>query len=129
VTYYTASPNGNAYFVDFTTGQYISVWFNEPSPTNYPYVGATAEWVLERPSVNGNPVNLTDYEYLSMEGTYNSFPPGSGPASGPYYFVMTCPPWNPSSACPNYDTWLSYVSYFNPSSGQMVFTPTGPTVQ
>jgi hypothetical protein len=135
VTYYSASPNGNAFIADYGTGQYTSVWFNQAtSPIcNCPYSGDTAEWIVER-SGHGSPIvyyDLADYGYFYMEGTYNGILPGSGPASGPDYFTMICMtqyPWIPSNACAN-GTTLSYVSSYNPTAGQIVFTPTGPTIQ
>jgi hypothetical protein len=134
VTYYTTSPNGNAYFVNYSTGQYTSVLFNEPSPTNYQYKGDTAEWIVERPlgancaGPGGGVCDLTDYAPFYMEGTYNGILPGSGPESGPDYFVMFCPNWNPVSACQS-NTVLSSVTQYVPTSGQIFFTPAGPATQ
>lgn len=128
VTYYTSSPNATAFIDDYTTGYYVSVSYNQPSGNpGSSYQGSTAEWVVERPMVGGSIANLADYgTSFYMEGTYNSNLPGTGPASGPDYFTMVCPAWNPSSACPYSNTTLSYVSAFNSTSGQISFTPTGP---
>jgi Peptidase A4 family len=128
VTYYTTSPNGNAFLCDNTTGQYTSVLFNTSNPA-YPYQGTTAEWVVERPGGSPDPsgiFNLSDYAPFSMEGTYNGIALGSGPASGPNYISMTCSPsfqWYPASACPVNGTILSGVTYY---SGQIFFAPAGP---
>lgn len=136
VTYYTASPNGNAYIVDYTTGQYTLVWYSQPNPTpsgNFPYLGNTAEWVVERPGYASNPsvlYDLADYgSSFYMEGTYNGSLAGSGPYGALDYLTMYCPPWNPSNACPLNYTTLSYVSNYNGSDGQIFFTPAGPTIQ
>jgi len=132
VTYYTSSPNGNAFIDDFTTGQYVSVSYNQPSGSSgSAYAVTSAEWIVERPETGGTLDNLTDYgTSFYMEGTYNGYLPGSGPANSPDYFTMQCNsyyPWNPSSACTS-TTNLSYVSAYNSSSGQISFTPTGPTI-
>jgi hypothetical protein len=136
VTYYTSSPNGNAFISDFTTGYYVSVSYNQPnpdypSPNPYAYQGNSAEWVVERPMSGGSLVNLTDYgSGFYMEGTYNANLPGTGPANSPDTFNMYCDssyPWSPSSACTSF-TYLSSMSSYNSSSGEISFIPSGPTV-
>ncbi len=130
VTYYTSSPNANAYIADYTSGQYVSVWYDEPD--NGTYTGNSAEWIVERPGIiTSYPspyYDLAAYESFYMEGTYDGYLPGSGPASGPNYLTMECTtsyPWYPSTSCSN-DTVLSQVSTVNPDSGEFTFTPGGP---
>ena len=134
VTYYTTSPNGNAFLCDNTTGQYTSVWYNT-SNAAYTYQGTSAEWVVERPGgFSSNPsgfYNLADYAPFYMEGTYNGWVPGSGPASGPNYIAMMCSSsfeqWYPAGACPINNTILSSVTFYNSGDGQIFFAPAGPT--
>jgi hypothetical protein len=132
VTYYTTNPNGNAFIVDYSTGQYVSVGFNRSFGVSG-FQGSSAEWIVERPGLVSNPsldYDLADYVSFHMDGSYNGWLPGSGPASAPTFVNMVClpdQPWNPSSACLS-GTTLSYVSYYDPGSGQIYFTPAGPTV-
>jgi hypothetical protein len=132
VTYYTSSPNGNAFIYDYTTGEYVSVSYNQPSGSpGYGYQGNSAEWVVERPSSGGSYVNLTDYgSGFYMEGTYNGNLPGTGPANPPDSIYMYCNstyPWSPSTACATF-TYLSSVTSYNSISGQISFAPTGPAI-
>ena len=59
VWYTTAAPYGNAYLVNYTLQQAATYAFNPPSGTTY--VGNSAEWIVERPGVNGGLANLTNY--------------------------------------------------------------------
>jgi hypothetical protein len=90
VFYSTGSPNGTAYFSDQSTGQYISIGFNQPTclPDGCPgsaFAGYSAEWIVERPGTSLTdltPVDLPDYyvpgitpsDELLMSGGYLHFP-------------------------------------------------------
>jgi hypothetical protein len=99
---------------------------------NCPYEGASAEWIVERPGqVPSHPYpvpyyDLADYVSFHMDASYNSWLPGSGPASAPTWVAMQCTSWNPSYAC-SYGT-LSSVSNYDSGSGQIYFLPAGATV-
>jgi hypothetical protein len=103
VWYTTSSPHGHAYLVNYTLNQAQTYAFNPPSGTTF--VGNSAEWIEERPGVNGGLADLTNYvadpfnvDYAGNTVSY--FYPGSSPAGTTIYAIrMTCPPWNPSSAC------------------------------
>ena len=133
VTYHTTSPHGSAFIVNNTTGQYVPVGFDQPvgSPGST-YAGTSAEWVLERPGYIGisDLENLANYASNTyMEGTYNGWLPGSGPANAPDYFSMYCKfqSWNPGSACP-VNTYISLPTYY-PGSGEVLFTVLPPAKQ
>ena len=55
----TSATSGHAYVVNENTGQYFNVSFGPPP--GYSLVGNSAEWVVERPTVNGSLATLTDY--------------------------------------------------------------------
>jgi hypothetical protein len=55
----TSSTQGYAYLVNYNTTQYVVIGFTAPPGTTL--VGNSAEWVVERPNVNGSPANLTNY--------------------------------------------------------------------
>lgn len=103
VWYTTTSPYGHAQFFNASTAKATSVAFNPPSGTTY--VGNSAEWVLERPTVSGALSDLANVNDVFLDGyaydgtTY--YYPGSNPTNlNTYRVSMICPPWNPSSACP-----------------------------
>jgi hypothetical protein len=125
VWYTTSSPYGHAMVSNLTAGTGAVVGFNPPSGTTY--VGDSAEWVLERPTINGSLADLpnVDAAYTGNEAWAGStiYYPGSSPANVTTYNInMVCPPWNPSSACPSTTTILyanvagTYVVYFVPDA-------------
>ncbi len=77
----TTAVQGYAYLVNYTTNQAVTVGFT--APPGAAFVGNSAEWVVERPGVNGGLANLTNYvsDYLSncYAVTWNqvSYSPGS----------------------------------------------------
>ncbi len=103
VQYTTASPHGTAYLSNLTTGNGTAYSFNPPSGTTY--VGKSAEWILERPTVSGSPADLPNYVIDLFTGAqatngHTYLPNGPIPPGGSIYAVaMTCPPWNPTSSC------------------------------
>jgi hypothetical protein len=115
VWYTTSSPYGHAYIVNYTAQQSASVGFNQPSGSSGSgYQGNTAEWVVERPGlVGGSLENLANYLSVPMNFAYayngsSYYYPASAPSGTTIYDItMTCPPWNPTSAC-TYDG-LSYA--------------------
>ncbi len=66
VEVWPSSPTaGYAFLQNFTTNQYVSVFFTAPGGTEL--VGNSAEWVVERPGINGGQSTLMNYvsDYLS----------------------------------------------------------------
>jgi hypothetical protein len=61
----TSATRGHAYFADKTTKQSVAVMFEAPPFTQL--VGNSVEWVVERPSVDGQLATLTNYvqEYFA----------------------------------------------------------------
>jgi len=57
--WHTSSTQGYVYMVNYSTKQYVDIGFTAPSGTYL--VGNSAEWVVERPTVNGSLANLTNY--------------------------------------------------------------------
>ena len=57
--WHTSSTQGYAYLVNENTAQSVEVGFT--AYPGYPLVGNSAEWVVERPTVNGSLANLTNY--------------------------------------------------------------------
>jgi len=55
----TSSTVGHAYMVNYNTNQYVNITFTAPPGTHL--VGNSAEWVVERPGVNGGLATLTNY--------------------------------------------------------------------
>ena len=104
VWYTTSSPHGHADLVNFTLQQSQTYAFNPPPGTTF--VGNSAEWILERPSLGIILSDLTNYvaDQVNFAHAYNGisdFYPGSSPAGTTTYATsMTCPPWL-SSSCPS----------------------------
>ncbi len=80
----TSSTQGYAYYVNYNTNQTVEVGFTAPSGTYL--VGNSAEWVVERPGVNGGLATLTNYisDYFSdcyaYTWSYTTYTPGSASA-------------------------------------------------
>ena len=55
----TSNTAGHAYIVNYNTNQYVNIAFAAPAGTHL--VGNSAEWVVERPGVNGSLATLTNY--------------------------------------------------------------------
>ena len=112
VWYTTTSPYGHAQWFNATTATATSVGFNPPSGTNY--VGNSAEWVVERPTVGGLLSDLANVNDTFLDGyAYNGttfYYPGSN-SLNTYDVTMVCPPWNPSSSCTT-TTTLMFVDLF-----------------
>jgi Peptidase A4 family len=64
----TSSTSGHAYLVNENTHNYFYVSFGPPS--GYSLVGNSAEWIVERPLVNGSLATLTDY---TMDPFWDSY--------------------------------------------------------
>lgn len=152
VAYYTSGNNGYngyAFVSDQSSGQYVAVSFNEPPPINATtqYQGANAEWIVERPSLSSY-VDLLNYlgnagpsgteVYLGADYSDNTIYGGAwgigyGSESTITVVDMTCPPWNPTSACTNWGPYLSVGVYYppNPNGGYYgIFAyPAGPVLQ
>ena len=67
----TTSTAGHAYLVNYNTNQYVIINFTAPSGTQL--VGNSAEWVVERPGINGSLATLSNYisDYFSDAYAYN----------------------------------------------------------
>jgi len=147
VTYHTSSPHGNAFISNQSTGQYVAVGFDQPSSSapNTAYAGSSADWVVERPTVGYNLVDLTNYlgtggpsgqqYYLvtqySLNDQYGSTTlPPYGPESTLTTVNMICPPWNPYSACSSGSQNISIANFYYNSQWWGLFTQaSGPAVQ
>jgi hypothetical protein len=57
--WHTSPTKGLAYLVNFNTNQAVEVGFAPPSGTTL--IGNSAEWITERPGVNGGLATLTNY--------------------------------------------------------------------
>jgi hypothetical protein len=118
VYYTTTSPYGHAFLLNEVSHQSTLVGFNPPSGTVYE--GNSAEWIVERPEIGGSLTDLPNYANMILtlaeayDGT-NFYFPSSVPAGTIYYVDMTCPPWNPSSAC----TTTTTISYTDPSPADL----------
>jgi hypothetical protein len=130
VWYTTAAPNGHAFFSNGTSGQSVSIGFSQPSGSSgSAYVGNSIEWIVERPTIGSTLADLANYISIPMNlafgfnGTY-FFYPGSSPSGTTIHDItMTCPPWNPSTAC----TATTGLSYANLYGGQTLwFYDEGP---
>jgi len=141
VTYNASSPHGTAFIENQTTQQYVTVSFDQPSSNapNSTYTGSTVEWIVERPMVDNNLVDLANYinsngpsgnqEYLSasyMGADGIGWAAGYGPASTLYLEYMLCPPCNPSSACSTPSQYLSIPTFTN---NYLTTYAYGPAVQ
>jgi Peptidase A4 family len=66
--WHTSSTQGYAYLVNYTTNQSVQVGFT--AYPGYPLVGNSAEWVVERPTVNGSVATLTNYTAIPFFDAY-----------------------------------------------------------
>jgi hypothetical protein len=131
VWYTTASPQGHAYVLNYTTQKSVTIGFSQPSGTAT-YDGNSVEWIAERPTVGGSLADLADYlgqgsvSDYAYDGT-NYYYPDSAPAADTIYdLTMTCPTWNPSSAC----TSTTNISYpIVPGNATLWTIAEGPAVQ
>jgi hypothetical protein len=102
-------PYGHAYLVNYTLQQAQVYAFNPPGGATY--LGDSAEWIEERPTVNVNGnvglANLTNYvadqfNFAYAANSSNYFFPGASPAGTTTLAInMACPPWTPGSSCPS----------------------------
>jgi len=105
VWFTTSPPFGHAFLANYTLQQGGVYAFNPPA--GWGFTGDSAEWVVERPSVNGALANLTNYaaDQFNVDYAYNVssvFVPGASPTGTTTYAIsMACPPWTPSSSCPS----------------------------
>jgi hypothetical protein len=105
--WFTISPPfGHAALADYTLQQGQVYAFNPPAGTAF--AGDSAEWVVERPFVQGvGLADLTNYAADQFNSDYaynfvNYFVPGESPAGTTTYAIsMVCPPWTPSASCPS----------------------------
>jgi hypothetical protein len=122
--YYSSSPYGRALLVNEVAQQYVSVGFNPPSGTTYE--GNSAEWIMERPTVNGSLADLPNYGSIFFSGADAVvdavyYYPSSVPAGTIYAVTMTCNPWVPASACVEFLDEYPTISIPDPVIGQDTF--------
>ena len=89
-----SATSGSAYFYNYSTGQSATYALSAPQGTTL--VGSSAEWIVERPGVNGSLATLTNYidvalpsgiayNYKAATPTY--YYPGSNPSAGNLYVL------------------------------------------
>jgi hypothetical protein len=64
VWYTTSAPNGHAYIANLTKKVAVSGWFNQPSGTTF--VGNSAEWIVEAPTVNGSLATIPNFGSVTL---------------------------------------------------------------
>jgi hypothetical protein len=115
VWYTTAAPHGHAYILNYTNKQSVTVAFNPPSGTSL--VGDSVEWIVERPTVAGSLVDLTNYVADGFNFAYayqgkKYFYPGAPPSgTKAYNITMYCSPWSPGAACETNEP-ISYANLY-----------------
>jgi hypothetical protein len=86
----TSSTSGEAYLLNYNTNQYVMISFAAPPGTKL--VGDSAEWIVERPGVNGGLSTLANYisDYFSNAYADNFAYSAIGPGSdGSFPVTMT----------------------------------------
>lgn len=66
--WHTSATQGYAYLVNYNTNQYVEVGFT--AYPGYGLRGNSAEWVIERPTVNGSLATLSDYYMIPFWNAY-----------------------------------------------------------
>jgi hypothetical protein len=87
----TGPTQGNAYVVNYTTQQSVSLAFSAPAGTSL--VGDSVEWVVERPQVNGSFASLTHYvaapfNFCHAAAGGGTYAPGASPTGTAYAIDM-----------------------------------------
>jgi hypothetical protein len=87
----TSPTQGNAYIVNYTTQQSVSLAFNAPAGTSL--VGDSVEWIVERPEVNGSFADLTHYvaepfNFCHAAAGAGTYTPGSSPSGTAFSIDM-----------------------------------------
>lgn len=82
---------GNAYIVNYTTQQSVSLAFNAPAGTRL--IGDSVEWIVERPEVNGSFAALTHYvaepfNFCHAAAGAGTYTPGLSPSGTAYSIDM-----------------------------------------
>jgi len=96
--WHTSATSGYAYIINYNTDQAVTIGFSSPPGTSL--VGNSAEWIVERPTVNGALATLTNYvtDYFSSAYAYTEcgkeYKPGS---SGSLLLTMDDANGNPIS--------------------------------
>jgi hypothetical protein len=57
----TSATQGETFIVNYSTNEWVNVIF--PAPSGTTLIGNSAEWVVERPEVNGSLATLTNYNW------------------------------------------------------------------
>jgi hypothetical protein len=105
------SVKGSALLLNDVTGKSVSIGFNPPSGATY--LGDSAEWIMERPTVNGALADLPNYSlmyfsYAAANVGFEPYDPSNAPDGTILQVSMTCPPWVPSSGCEKTTTISGY---------------------
>lgn len=91
----TSSTAGNAYILNYTTNVKVQIAFKAPNGTKLE--GNSAEWIVERPGVNGGLATLTNYVEMAFtnnvawnytSGKPTNYFPGSAPSGTVYSITM-----------------------------------------
>jgi hypothetical protein len=69
-----SSTTGTVYFSNLSTN--VSTTFTITAPSGTTLVGNSAEWIVERPSVNGSVASLTDYDVEFFDGCIAGYSDG-----------------------------------------------------
>jgi hypothetical protein len=108
---------GSAYLVNITKQQSVSLSFDAPSGTKL--VGNSAEWIMERPTVNGSFATLTNYVACPFHACY-----AFGSVNGRTYNLLDYPGINQSgttvynaSMVDNSDKVISSGTLVGPAAG------------
>jgi hypothetical protein len=134
VWYTTAAPYGHTFLANLSTNQSTTVSFNPPAGTAF--VGNSAEWILERPTVGGALTDLTNYvgmvfsaNMVRRSNGQTCYPTAghcfTGVATTSHPLVMTCPTWSPTANCPAGQV-ISNSDVFGPAT--LWFWNSGPSL-
>jgi hypothetical protein len=85
----TSATVGNAYLINFSTQQAVSLTFSAPSGTKL--VGNSAEWVVERPGISGGFAPLTNYVACPFDACYAVGSVNGGTYNRTYYPGISLP--------------------------------------
>ena len=103
--WHTSATQGYAYLVNYNNNQAVEVGFT--AAPGYPLVGNSAEWVVERPSVNGSLATLSNY---IMDPFWDSY---AYTDSYAFYDIQSA---TPVDMLDNSSNVISYPEYLGPES-------------
>jgi hypothetical protein len=103
--WHTSSTQGYAYLVNYNNDQAVEIGFT--AYPGHPLVGNSAEWVVERPSVNGSLATLTNY---IMDPFWDAY---AETESYAFFDVATA---TPTDMLNNSGSLISYPEYLGPEA-------------